>query len=218
MTGSDGPGSTRRFQILAVDDTPGNLQVLSEVLLAEGYQVRVAVNGEAALASVAAAKPDLILLDVRMPGLTGLDVCRRLKAEEALRSIPVIFLSAAGEPEDILAGFQAGGADYVAKPFGVVELLARVRAHLEIHEARENQARLIAELQEALESVQLLSGLVPICAHCKKIRNDTGFWQRMESYIESRSMARFSHGLCPDCIPALYPDLPPPPEGSGSGE
>lgn len=207
MTGSDGPEKTRRSQILAVDDTPGNLQFLSEILSAEGYQVRVAVSGEAALASVAAAKPDLILLDVRMPGIDGLEVCGRLKAEEAHRSIPVIFLSAASEPEDILAGFQVGGADYVAKPFGAVELLARVRAHLEIHAARQRQADLIAGLQEALEQVKLLSGLVPICAHCKKIRNDAGFWQRMETYIESHSMARFSHGICPDCIPAVFPEL-----------
>ena len=197
----------RTSQVLVVDDTPGNLQILSEVLAAEGYQVRVAVNGEAALASVAAARPDLVLLDVRMPGITGLDVCRLLKSNESQRSIPVIFLSAASEPEDIVAGFEAGGADYVTKPFRVVELLARVRAHLEIHEAREYQARLISELKEALANVELLSGLVPICAHCKKIRNDSGFWQQMESYIEKHSMAKFSHGMCPDCIPIIYPEL-----------
>lgn len=198
---------TRSFQVLAVDDTPGNLQILSEVLSAEGYQVRVAVNGEAALASVAAARPDLILLDVRMPGLTGFEVCRLLKSNDAQRSIPVIFLSAAGEPEDIVAGFEAGGADYVTKPFRGVELIARVRAHLEIHQSRDNQARLIAELQEALENVKVLSGLVPICAHCKKIRNDTGFWQRMETFIENHSMAKFSHGMCPDCIRSFYPEV-----------
>jgi DNA-binding response OmpR family regulator len=208
----------RSYQVLAVDDTPGNLQILSEVLSAEGYQVRVAVSGEAALASVAASRPDLVLLDVRMPGISGLEVCRLLKSSDAQRSVPVIFLSAAGEPEDIAAGFAAGGADYVTKPFRVVELLARVRAHLEIHAARENQARLIAELREALENVKLLSGLVPICAQCKKIRNDTGFWQQMEIYIETHSMAKFSHGMCPDCIHSLYPELaghkhpPPAPE------
>jgi CheY-like chemotaxis protein len=206
----------RRFQILAVDDTPGNLQVLSKVLATEEFQVRVAASGEAALASVAAARPDLILLDVRMPGLTGLEVCRMLKSDPEQAAIPVIFLSAAGEMEDIAAGFEAGGSDYVTKPFRPAELIARVRVHLEIHAARQRQARLIAELKEALENVKLLSGLVPICAHCKKIRNDTGFWQRMESYIESHSMARVSHSLCPDCVQTFYPDLPSSRDGAQS--
>jgi CheY-like chemotaxis protein len=156
---------------------------------------------------VAAAPPDLVLLDVRMPGLTGLEVCRRLKADPGAQAIPVIFLSAAGESEDIVAGFEAGGADYVAKPFRAPELLARVRAHLELKRGREAQTRLIAELQEALDSVKVLSGLVPICGNCHKIRNDGGFWQRMESYIESRSEAKFSHGVCPDCIEVLYPEI-----------
>lgn len=196
-----------RAQILAVDDTPANLQVLSQVLSAEGFHVRVAPHGEAALASVAAAAPDLILLDVRMPGLTGLEVCRRLKDQESSRPIPVIFLSAAGEAEDIVAGFEAGGADYVAKPFRAPELLARVQAHLEIKRGREAQARLIGELQEALDNVKVLSGLVPICGNCHKIRNDGGFWQQMEVYIESKSQAKFSHGVCPDCIEVLYPEI-----------
>jgi CheY-like chemotaxis protein len=196
-----------RFQILVVDDTPTNLQMLSQVLGAEGYRVRLAAHGEAALVSVAASAPDLILLDVHMPGITGLEVCRRLKADPATRDVPIIFLSAAGEAEDIVEGFEAGGADYVTKPFRGAELLARVRAHLELKQAREAQSRLIAELQEALESVKLLSGLVPICGNCKKIRNDSGFWQQMEGYIESRSRAKFSHGICPECIEVLYPEL-----------
>jgi CheY-like chemotaxis protein len=196
-----------RPQILAVDDTPANLQILSEVLGAEGYQLRVATSAHAALASLSAATPDLVLLDVHMPGGSGLDLCRRLKADAGWRDLPVIFLSAAGEAEDIVAGFEAGGADYVTKPFRSAELLARVRAHLELKRSREAQARLIQELKDVLDQVKLLSGLVPICGHCHKIRDDEGFWQRMESYVESHSEAQFSHGICPECVAVHYPEV-----------
>ncbi len=199
--------NSTRPQILAVDDTLANLQILVEMLGGEGYKVRVAQDGPSALESVRTQAPDLVLLDVRMPDMDGLEVCRRLKSDAALQEIPVIFLSAANESEDILNGFKAGGADYVVKPFQSEELLARVRAHLEIVKGRIATSRLVHELQEALEQVKTLSGLVPICGSCKKIRDDQGFWNQMEVYIEAHSEAKFSHGICPECMARLYPEL-----------
>ncbi len=195
------------WEVLAVDDTPANLQVLAQVLTSEGARVRVAKDGEGALASARARTPDLILLDVQMPGLSGLEVCRLLKADPALAAVPVIFLSAAGLTEDIVHGFEAGAADYVTKPFRAQELMARVRLHLGLTRALAAERRLVAELQEALGQVKLLSGLVPICGACKKIRDDHGFWQQMERYIESHSEAHFSHGICPECMESLYPEI-----------
>ena len=122
--------SPARENILIVDDLPTNLRLLSQMLSEEGYGVRAVTSGAHALASVAAAAPDLILLDIRMPGMDGYAVCEQLKAQDKTREIPVIFISALGETEDKVRAFATGGVDYVTKPFHVEEVLARVRTVL----------------------------------------------------------------------------------------
>jgi len=99
-----------------------------------------------------------------------------------------------------------GAVDYVTKPFTASVLVARVRTHLDLKMIQERQAKTITSLEEALAKVKLLSGLVPICAHCKKIRDDKGYWNQIEVYISEHSEADFSHGICPDCVHELYPD------------
>ncbi len=136
MTEDQKPTSTEQ-EILVVDDTPANLRLLSEVLTQHGYHVRPASNGALALKSVAAKIPDLILLDVNMPGMDGYEVCRRLKADEKSSRIPVIFISAFGDTRQKVTGFEAGGIDYVTKPFEAEEVLARVRTHLRLRHAEE---------------------------------------------------------------------------------
>ncbi|MGD9948054.1 MAG: response regulator [Desulfobulbus sp.] len=126
-------------EILVVDDIPANLKLLNEVLIGEGYRVRPATGGQLALRSVALRPPDLILLDVKMPGMDGYEVCQALKAEEKSRDIPVIFISALDEIRDKIKGFKAGGVDYITKPFEETEVLARVATHLTL---RRLQARL----------------------------------------------------------------------------
>ena len=133
--GAYAPADTKG-DILAVDDTPSSLRLLSDLLIAEGYKVRSAIDGELALSAAIAQPPELILLDANMPGLDGFEVCRRLKREPRLRDIPVIFVSALSETEDKLKGFDIGAVDYVTKPFQREELLARVRTHLELHRLR----------------------------------------------------------------------------------
>ncbi|MFH1807618.1 MAG: PAS domain S-box protein [Pseudomonadota bacterium] len=122
--------------ILAVDDTAESLALLTGILGPAGYQVRPADSGELALAAVAASAPDLILLDVRMPGLDGLEVCRRLKADLATRHIPIILISAFADAADWVQGLQLGAADYISKPFQTDELLTRVQTHLTLRQAR----------------------------------------------------------------------------------
>lgn len=117
-------------QILVVDDTPANLKLLAGILSTGGYRVRPATSGRLALKSIAVEAPDLILLDVRMPEMDGYEVCRRLKSNEHSRGIPVIFISALDEIADKVKGFEAGGLDYITKPFESTEVLARVQAHL----------------------------------------------------------------------------------------
>ncbi len=155
-----------RGNILVVDDEPENVRFLGRLLSAQGYEVFVAESGERALEILDAvalqARVGLILLDILMPGgLNGLETCRRLKAREALRSIPVIFLTAKDDNETMLQAFEAGGADYVLKPFTTEVLLARVRAHLQLARlSRELEARLwerTRELREANSELQRMA-------------------------------------------------------------
>ncbi len=145
-------------RILVVDDTPANIQVLSATLKAQGYQISVATNGRQALDILDRVRPDLILLDVMMPELDGFETCRRLKASEHWRQVPVIFLTAKTEIADIVQGFELGAVDYVAKPFNAHELLARVNTHLTVDELRRTLAEKNAELARAHELVRRAFG------------------------------------------------------------
>ncbi|NJK39121.1 MAG: response regulator [Oscillatoriales cyanobacterium RM2_1_1] len=123
-----------KWNILVVDDTSDNLRLLSETLGQRGYEVQCAINGQLALATIQYGLPDLILLDIKMPGLDGYEVCAQLKANPTTAQIPVIFLSALDEVQDKVMAFQAGGVDYVTKPFQVEEVLARVSHQLTIRQ------------------------------------------------------------------------------------
>ena len=120
------------FKILAVDDDPQNLFVLRKILKAHPYEVIEASSGQLALREVKAHHPDLILLDIMMPEMDGLEVCRRLKADVTTRSIPVIFITALRDTEEMVKGFEAGAVDYITKPFNKLELSARVKTHLDL--------------------------------------------------------------------------------------
>ncbi|MEI6673543.1 MAG: hybrid sensor histidine kinase/response regulator [Verrucomicrobiota bacterium] len=133
--------------LMIVDDEPENLNVLGAMLSEAGWAVRAFPHGELALAAARAEPPALVLLDVRMPGMDGYEVCRRLKADERLYQIPVLFISALSAAADITAGFACGGVDYIVKPFREVEVLARVRTHLALRAAYIKLAQEHARLQ-----------------------------------------------------------------------
>ena len=120
------PNQIPKGNILIVDDTPENLHLLSSTLTERGYQVRGVIDGAMALRVVRSAPPDLILLDIQMPGMNGYEVCEQLKAAEQTREIPVIFLSILDETWDKVQAFKVGGADYITKPFQTEEVLARI--------------------------------------------------------------------------------------------
>ena len=129
----DRQGRSQRAGILVVDDTPANLQVLAGMLKDRGYKVRPVPSGKLALLAARRDPPDLILLDIDMPEMNGYEVCERLKADEMLKGIPVIFISALTEPLDKVKAFATGGVDYITKPFQMEELHARVETHLKLH-------------------------------------------------------------------------------------
>jgi diguanylate cyclase (GGDEF)-like protein/PAS domain S-box-containing protein len=146
------PLAPPRHIVLMVDDTPANLGVLAMVLEEQGFDVAVAQDGEEALSRARLVRPDLILLDVMMPGIDGFETCRRLKMDESLRDIPVIFMTALSDHGDKVRGFEVGGVDYVTKPFQIEEVLARISTHLTL---RAMQRQLAEQNQLLQKEIQL---------------------------------------------------------------
>jgi two-component system, sensor histidine kinase and response regulator len=122
--------------IFIIDDNANNLQITGKILKDKGYKISLAMDGPSALKQLETEIPDLILLDVMMPGMDGLEVCRKIKKNENLEEIPIIFLTAKNQTEDLLEGFKAGGVDYITKPFISTELITRVKTHLELYHSR----------------------------------------------------------------------------------
>ncbi len=140
--------------VLLVDDHPANLQVLLDYLRAEGFRTLIARNGEGAIRQAAFAQPDIILLDVMMPpGIDGFETCRRLKQNDDTQDIPVIFMTALSDTMDKITGFEAGGVDYVTKPFDGIELLTRVKAHLALRRYREKLEHSNRELRQVNDAL-----------------------------------------------------------------
>ena len=160
--------------ILVVDDITKNLQVVGTVLRNQGYEVMPAASGDAALKSVRSRLPDLILLDLMMPVMDGLEVCRRLKADPVTVQIPVVFLTASNEMEHLVQGFEAGAVDYVTKPFNPPELLARVRTHLELKHARERLREMNEEKNEfmGIAAHDLRNPLSAILGYAEMVSED----------------------------------------------
>lgn len=203
----------KRFRILVVDDEVINIRVVTAALKDE-YEIFSAQNGYDAISQLKEHKPDLILLDVMMPDLSGFDVCGIIRADDAFADIPIIFLTAMDSAEGEMRGLELGGIDYLAKPVNFVLLKLRVRNHLELKErnevVRQQRDLLICrtkELEAALARVKRLEGIIPICMHCKSIRTDSNSWQQLEAYFSENSDALFSHGICPACRAKHYPGL-----------
>ena len=220
--GKETPEKREPVTILAVDDDAEILWATESILAGAGFRVVTASGAATVFDQVRLHRPALVLLDVNLGDGDGVDVARRLKADPDLAGIFVILVSGTRTTaDDQVRGLAEGLADgYITRPVGKLELLARVEAFLRISatqealraseaEVRKLNAALeqrVAELSEAAEKVKLLSGLIPICASCKKIRDDKGYWSQVEVYIRDHSEATFSHGICPECAKTLFPN------------
>ena len=154
--------------------------------------------------------PDLVVTDILMPVRDGLSMTREIRLLN--KDVPVIVTTAHSEATYMMDAIDAGIDQYVIKPVESEKLFGAIEKCAELIGARkaaklyqEERERLVAELQEALARVKLLSGLLPICASCKKIRDDKGYWNQIESYIKEHSEAEFTHGICPECARKIYP-------------
>ena len=211
------------MRMLIAEDDPISRRLLQATLARWGYDVVMTRDGvEAWEALQAVQAPSLAILDWMMPGMDGVEVCHRVRAMSSPMPTYIILLTGKGRREDVVMGLQAGADDYVVKPFDREELRARVQVGVRVVTLQQSLAERVQALEDALTRVKQLQGLLPICAYCKKIRNDRNYWQQVESYIIEHSEAQFTHGICPDCYqnivkPELeklrhqHPGAPPPP-------
>jgi DNA-binding response OmpR family regulator len=202
-------------KVLVTDDDPQVLDLTATILRRAGYDTLEAATGKECLEAVKAEHPDVVLLDVMLPDITGTELCRQIKADGSLQDIFVILMSGVQVSSDYQADALNVGADgYITKPVSNKELLARVQAMVRIKRAEDalrekerEQQELILKLQEALAEIKTLKGFIPICASCKKVRDDEGYWNQLEAYISKRTDAVFSHGLCPECADKYRAEL-----------
>lgn len=195
--------SANPIRVLIIEDNPADARLIKELLndasaspAGQANETRYEVTSEnnlcAGLERLKTGCVDVVLLDLALPDSAGYETFHRVQAGAA--QLPIILLTGL---QDETLGFEAvrqGAQDYLIKGQSDGNLLARV-----IHYAIERK-RLLNQLKEALANVKTLSGLLPICSHCKKIRNDTGYWDSVESYLRRHTEARFTHGMCPECL------------------
>jgi CheY-like chemotaxis protein len=202
--------------LLLIDDDQEMRIATAGILERAGYSVIQGATAAEALSLTRTHLPAMVLLDVLLPDGDGRDIARQLKADPNLVGVFVVLLSGTKvSPEDQSRGFIQGLADgYIIHPIspkvlcGWIEALLRLRSTQEaLREAAKERENLIRELQYALDNIKTLQGLIPICASCKQIRDDKGYWNQVEEYIMARSNAEFTHGICPDCAKKLYGDL-----------
>ncbi len=194
-----------KYTILIVDDMPINLQVLSDFLKSD-YHIKVATAGAKTIEiALSPNPPDIILLDIIMPEMDGLEICRRLKDNPETADIPIIFITAKGAAEDEMLGLELGAADYISKPFHPAVVKARIRTQLELKEYRCRLKQMNRELQQSLKEAEIFSGFLPFCSGCRKIRNpdaDPGkqsSWMEIKDYVRSRNSGENPNILCPEC-------------------
>ena len=196
------------IKILVVDDDPDVLFATARVLRKENYEVVEASTGRECISKAKENKPDLILLDVMLPDIEGTEICKQIKADPFFEGTLVVLLSGFKvASDDQASGLDTGADGYIARPISNIELSARVRAMARIRIAERKANLLVAELKEALAKVKTLSGLLPICSHCKSIRDGSGYWNQVEAYLIKHSDAKFSHGICQKCAEKYYPDM-----------
>jgi sigma-B regulation protein RsbU (phosphoserine phosphatase) len=186
--------------VLIADDHDVNRKLLHAILSKAGYEVIETGNGAAALKILKNATNPLVgLIDWEMPEMEGVEVCRQARTCSAAPPMFLILVTVRDSKQDVVAGLEAGANDYITKPFDQTELLARVKIGAQMVELQQSLTQHVRELEEALTNVKQLSGLLPICSYCKKIRDDQNYWERVDAYVTKHSEAQFSHSICPQC-------------------
>ena len=185
-------------KIMVVEDQMLISESIQHSLQKLGYDIAGhASTGEQAVELARRTRPDLVLMDINLPGkLDGIEAAREIRGE---LSIPVIYLTGYTDPATVRRAQIAAPYGYIVKPFAERELEITLSIALYRQQIDKEKDRLLTDLQYALAQVKCLSGMLPICCRCKKIRDDTGYWQQIEDYVRQHSQAEFTHGYCPEC-------------------
>lgn len=191
------------MRVLIAEDDRATARLLAGLVESWGYEVVPAYDGRAALKhfeAEAEVTPHLVLLDWMLPGADGPEVCRKIRELRGDAAIYIILLTSKSARTDVVAGLEAGADEYLIKPFDAEELRARLKAGARIVDLQRRLTDQVHELESALANVRKLTGLLPICAYCKSIRDDSNYWHRVEEYVGEHSDVTFSHGICPKCL------------------
>lgn len=194
------------MKILIAEDDHISRRILQTILTKQGHDVTAAEDGLKALEAFQKETPEILITDWMMPDLDGLQLSRQVRELDLPGYVYIILLTALTEKQRIIEGLDAGADDYITKPYDKTELMARIRAGERVIRLEKTLREKNAALSDALAQVKQLKGMVPICMHCKKIRNDENYWQQVEEYIHEHSEADFSHSICPECLEEHYPD------------
>jgi CheY-like chemotaxis protein len=188
-------------RVLIAEDHEVTRTALKSLLEWKGFSVTTVSDGEDALKVLTSdAAPSIALLDWEMPGMTGIEICKAVRSAPAGRYRYIIIITAREGEEGIAEAMAAGADDFVRKPFGVPEVVARIRNGQRTLKLERTLAARITELEQALETGRQLKGLLPICSYCKSIRDDSDYWQELETYIHDHTGTDFTHGVCPGCM------------------
>jgi DNA-binding response OmpR family regulator len=189
------------MRALIADDDPVAAMAVSRSMSNWGFETAVVQDGLAAWEHLTSSDPPpLAIVDWEMPGLEGPELCRRVRSDTERAHLYLILLTARNSSTDLIAGLEAGADDYLIKPVDLNELKARVRVGVRVASLQARLAEEVTELQATLDNVRRLRGLLPICAYCKRIRDDKNYWQRVEVYVSEHTDATFTHGICPSCL------------------
>jgi len=189
------------MQILIAEDEPVSRRLLVKTLEQWGYEVVICEDGTSAWNALQAPDaPNIAVLDWMMPGMDGPEICRGVRESGAARQPYLMLLTSRTRMQDVVAGLKAGADDYLTKPVDREELEARLSVATRVVQLQQRLAYRVVELEEAISRVRQLQGLLPICAYCKRIRDDQNYWNQVESYIAEHLDVRFSHGICPSCL------------------
>lgn len=189
---------TSKGKILVVDDSALNLRLAQSLLETNGYQVETLSDPHQVLPRAITSEPDLILLDIMMPVLSGIEVCKELKKNPKTSPIPVIFLTAKVSQEDIVEGLAAGAGDYVTKPFRVEELIARIQVHAQLFQNQKSLAEKNRQIEQTLNEIAKLShAMLKVCAWTKQVEID-GKWIPIEEYLSQHLGINLTHGISKD--------------------
>lgn len=188
------------MNILIAEDDPVTRQMLGGILARWGYEVLVAIDGAQAWDALQADQPPrLALLDWDMPQMSGIDVVKNVRSSARLQASYVIMLTAHTDRQSMIEALDAGANDFITKPFNPAELRARIGVGCRVVELQTALERRVAELEEAAAQIKTLEGILPICAYCKRIRDDQKYWHQVERYVQTHTAAQFSHSVCPEC-------------------